>query len=261
MAGALPGLSSRPTRDGRAAARLLRSGSAQAKPIAPTPLVLRTSDALGGGLGMKRRSAASAGGPEPKRRRAGAVAAAASSARAAARSPGPKGRVDDKTQLRRVLRLIHPDKYMGNKEAYEINSQSLKVSARQWSMQRSELASIFRACSLTRPFPQVLNGYVEAMAGPDTWRILAQSLRFLVTDGDTGRLREVCSSTSYALTWEYPVLMAHIELVHSLRIAGDMPPARRGQLTALVSGAISSCYHMSLPSWPRTTTSHLFAGV
>jgi len=73
----------------------------------------------------KRRSVSTAGGPQLKRLRHGAAVTAAAAV-AAPTSPGPS-KTDTKTLLRKVLRLVHPDKYMSNPSAQEVNSQSLKA--------------------------------------------------------------------------------------------------------------------------------------
>jgi hypothetical protein len=70
-------------------------------------------------------------------------------------SPSAPLDADAKVLLRKVLRSVHPDKYMANPRAREINSASL----------------------------QRLNGYVDAMSRGDRPRCGAQSLRFLVSDG------------------------------------------------------------------------------
>jgi hypothetical protein len=82
-------------------------------------------------------------------------------------SPSAPLDADAKVLLRKVLRSVHPDKYMANPRAREVNSASL----------------------------QRLNGYVDAMSRGDRPRCGAQSLRFLISDAAGGSgaaaLREV----------------------------------------------------------------------
>ena len=87
------------------------------------------------------------------------VACAAGAAQPLTRPAGG----DTKSQLRRIVRLVHPDLYTQEAQAHEINSASL----------------------------QRLNAYVDALESGQRSRCAALPLRFLVRSSDGAGLREV----------------------------------------------------------------------
>lgn len=135
---------------------------------------------------------------EPRLKRLRGARHVTSAATATAFPSPSRHKIDQKALLRRVLRVVHPDKYMANPQARDVNSQALKASA-QYTV--SGTASVMPLPAIMgRQHPsfvvQTLNGYVEeldSLGVENKWRIRSQQLKFLVSDGGSGTLREVCS--------------------------------------------------------------------
>lgn len=139
----------------RAASGHSRHGSRQRGGRVRTSATLRTvrgNRALGREIVVRalKRGSSSLGidAAEPRLKRFRGARQVAAFAAATATRPSPsRHKIDQKALLRRVLRVVHPDKYMANPQAREVNSQALKVRR---VAARPCVVSFALAVSLTR---------------------------------------------------------------------------------------------------------------
>lgn len=114
-----------------------------------------------------------------------------------------------KAKLRRVLRLVHPDRYMREVAAREVNSRSL----------------------------QALNAYTDSLARGERGRCTAQSLRFLVhpEGGSHAPLREVVCSLPAGGSLQ-PLFSAFASLAQAVNSPQPTPsPPRTSELLEWLS--------------------------